>query len=75
LYQQFTHLAQDKTVVLVTHRLASVQMADQILVLQRGRLIEQGSHPELMRQMGEYAKLYRMQAEQYKLEGVMQIDS
>ncbi|WP_404816268.1 ABC transporter ATP-binding protein [Streptomyces thermolineatus] len=55
-----------RTVVLVTHRLASVQHADTICVLRRGRLVEQGTHRELMALPGGlYRELFRMQADQY----------
>ncbi|WP_369382884.1 ABC transporter ATP-binding protein [Streptomyces sp. cg36] len=54
-----------QTVVLVTHRLASVRHADQIFFLDQGRLAESGSFTELLEREGRFARLYRMQAEQY----------
>ncbi len=65
VYRRFVELAQGKTTLLITHRLASVRMADRILVLKGGQLIEQGTHEELLRRRGEYAALWNMQAEQY----------
>jgi ATP-binding cassette subfamily B protein len=65
VYRRFVELAQGKTTLLITHRLASVRMADRILVLKGGRLIEEGTHQELLRRGGEYATLWNMQAEQY----------
>jgi ATP-binding cassette, subfamily B, bacterial len=65
VYQRFTELARGKTTVLVTHRLASVRMASRILVFKQGCLLEQGSHEELINKNGEYAALWKMQAEQY----------
>ncbi|MDR0268392.1 ABC transporter ATP-binding protein [Paenibacillus sp.] len=50
-----------RTVILVTHRLASVTNADKILVMKEGKIIEQGSHHELMKENGYYASLYRKQ--------------
>ncbi|MDF5732273.1 MAG: ATP-binding cassette domain-containing protein, partial [Rhizonema sp. PD38] len=65
VYRRFVELAQGKTTLLITHRLASVRMADRILVLKGGRLIEEGTHQELLLRGGEYAQLWNMQAEQY----------
>jgi len=67
LYGRFAELAQGKTVLLITHRLASVQMADRILVLREGRLVEEGSHQALLRHNGVYAELWRLQAEGYRV--------
>jgi ABC-type multidrug transport system fused ATPase/permease subunit len=54
-----------KTVILITHRFSTVKNADKILMLEHGRIIEQGSHRELMGLNGQYALLYRMQAKRY----------
>jgi ATP-binding cassette subfamily B protein len=66
IYKQFAQLARGKTTLLITHRLASVRMADRILVFKDGKLIEQGTHEALLRLKGEYNSLWRMQAEQYQ---------
>lgn len=68
IYSSFAELVKGKTAILVTHRLASVRLADRILVLKAGKLVEVGTHEELLRQNGEYANLWNMQAEQYKIE-------
>ena len=51
--------------MLVTHRLANVKHADQILVLERGRLVEHGRHEELMAHRGTYHELFTLQARAY----------
>jgi len=66
VYESLRRLAAGRTVVLITHRLASVRHADQIAVLHRGRLIEHGRHDELMVLGGHYAELYTLQAKAYQ---------
>jgi len=59
------HNGADRLTVLVTHRLANIRQADRILVLDRGRLIEQGSHDELMAAPTRYRELFELQASAY----------
>lgn len=56
---------QGKTVILITHRFSTVKNADKILLLEHGKIIEQGSHRQLMQLGGKYADLYTMQAKRY----------
>ncbi|WP_423794187.1 hypothetical protein [Meiothermus ruber] len=51
--------------LLITHRLGSVRMADRILVLSGGRLVEEGDHATLLARGGAYAELWRLQADLY----------
>src|SRR6266571_5256990 len=66
LFQHFRELIAGKTALLISHRLSTVRMADQILVLDGGRIVEAGSHVELMARGGHYASLYEMQAGRYR---------
>jgi ATP-binding cassette, subfamily B, bacterial len=65
LFSSIRTLALDRSVLIITHRLASVRHADRIYVLGRGRVIEAGTHGELMELGGQYAELYTLQASQY----------
>lgn len=62
--------AEGHAVVLITHRLASVRHADTIYVLDRGRLVEQGTHEELLARQDRFAELFNLQAGQYAAEPV-----
>ncbi|HEX2036786.1 MAG TPA: ATP-binding cassette domain-containing protein, partial [Chloroflexota bacterium] len=66
LFQQFRALAAGKTALLISHRLSTVRLADHILVLEGGRVVEAGSHAALLGGGGRYATLYRMQASRYR---------
>jgi ATP-binding cassette subfamily B protein/ATP-binding cassette subfamily C protein len=65
LFSSLRSLARDRTVLIITHRLASVRHADRIYVLARGQVAESGTHAELMALAGQYAELYTLQASQY----------
>lgn len=58
-------LSSDGTNLIISHRLSIGLLADKILYLENGRLVEQGSHDELMKQGGRYAEMFRLQAEKY----------
>ena len=58
--------AKDKTVVFISHRLSTTRIADRILMFADGKLIESGSHDELMAQNGKYAEMFLLQAEKYR---------
>jgi ATP-binding cassette, subfamily B, bacterial len=66
IFQQVRRLAEGHTVVLVSHRFSSVRAADRILVLEGGRIKEEGDHETLLAQGGLYAELFRLQAEGYR---------
>ena len=64
--QAFERLAAGRTTILISHRLSTVCTADRIYLLAGGRIAEQGSHEELMRKGGEYARLFALQAKNYR---------
>ena len=66
VFERFAELIEGKTAVLISHRFSTVRMADRILVLQNGGLLEIGSHDELLAKNGKYAELFNLQAEGYK---------
>lgn len=65
LFRQFAKSLEGKTCVIVTHRLASVRYADKIVVLAKGRIIESGTHDELIKRQGIYCSMYQTQASSY----------
>jgi len=70
LYLRFKEMVKGKICLLISHRFTTVRMADRIVVLDQGKVIEEGDHAELMDRDGFYARMYRMQAERYKDEPV-----
>ncbi|GLQ54708.1 ABC transporter ATP-binding protein [Devosia nitrariae] len=66
VFARFIGLAQGKTTLLISHRFSTVRMADRILVLDNGRIIEDGSHAELVARGGLYAELFELQAAGYR---------
>ena len=65
LFERMREVADGRTVLLISHRFSSVRSCDRILVLDRGRLVVQGTHQELMTQGGLYAELFTVQASAY----------
>lgn len=55
----------DKTVIFISHRLSTTRLADRIIMLEQGRIVEQGSHRELLEKNGKYAQMWRVQAGAY----------
>jgi len=65
-FQSFRQLVRGRTAILISHRFSTVRMADRIFVLQQGSIIEGGTHEELLRLGGTYARLFEMQAQHYR---------
>ncbi|GGA89310.1 ABC transporter ATP-binding protein [Puia dinghuensis] len=66
VFQRFSELTKGRTAVLISHRFSTVRMADRILVLDKGEMVEMGSHEELLEKDGRYAELFHLQAQGYR---------
>ncbi len=66
VFEHFRQLSRERITILISHRFSTVRMADQIAVLNHGRIIEHGSHEELMKLNGRYAQLFTLQARGYR---------
>jgi len=66
VFSAFSELTQDRIALLISHRFSTVRMAARIVVLSNGRIEEEGSHDDLVAQGGVYAKLFELQAENYR---------
>jgi ATP-binding cassette subfamily B protein len=66
IFERFRELTDDKIAIVISHRFSTVRMADEIIVLDRGAVIERGSHAELVAQNGRYATLFNLQAQGYR---------
>lgn len=69
MYQNLVEVTKDKTVLYISHRLSSAALSDKIIVISDGKVIEIGSHGELMTKGGEYCKMFSLQASSYNRNG------
>ena len=68
LYRNFSEITGDRTTILISHRLGITKLVDRILVFDDGRIIEDGSHQELMEKRGHYYDMYQAQASWYQVD-------
>lgn len=66
MYCNMMEASEGKTVFFISHRMSSARMADRILFLENGQIVEEGTHEELMRKNGRYAAMFRLQAQNYQ---------
>src|ERR1700740_2919040 len=66
VFERFAELTEGKMALLISHRFSTVRMADRIVVLEGGRLVEEGTHQQLMALGGRYAGMFEMQAASYR---------
>jgi ATP-binding cassette, subfamily B, bacterial len=66
VFERFRALAQGRTTIVISHRFPTVRMARTVVVLDHGRIVEQGSHADLVAKKGKYARMFELQAEGYR---------
>lgn len=66
VFERFAELTKGKMALLISHRFSTVRMADRILLLENGRITEQGRHDELLQLSGHYAQMFELQAASYR---------
>lgn len=70
IFSKFKEIAKEKTAVIITHRMGTVKIADKIVVLDKGRISEMGTHEEMMKTNGKYKEMYEAQSKWYEVENI-----
>jgi len=70
VYLKYEELTENKTSIYISHRLASTKFCDRIILLENGKIVEEGTHEDLMLLNGKYAEMYKMQGKYYKNGGI-----
>ena len=66
MYERMFAAGKDRTMILISHRLYSTRKADRICYIENGKIVEEGTHEDLMRANGKYASMYQLQASLYE---------
>ena len=66
IYEKYHEMTRDKTALFISHRLASTKFCDEILFLEKGKVKERGTHEELLKKQGAYARMFDIQSQYYK---------
>lgn len=66
IYEEYSNMTKDKTSIFISHRLASTRFCDRIILLEYGKIIEDGNHEELMNMRGRYHEMYEVQSKYYQ---------
>ena len=69
MYENLIAATKGKTVIYISHRLSSAALSDRVLVIGDGKIIESGTHEELMESKGKYCEMFTLQASAYRREG------
>ena len=73
MYKKYHEMTKDRTSIFISHRLSSTKFCDRILYMEKGKIVEEGDHSQLMERNGAYAAMFRTQAQYYEKEGAVEL--